>query len=64
MDRGPVLCPYCDDRIGVYEPMIAITPYGARRASIASEPLLAKTDTILLHPVCYGTEPYERGENS
>lgn len=64
MDRGLVLCPYCGDRIGVYEPMIAITRYGARRTSIAGESLLTAGDTILLHPVCYGTEPYERGENS
>jgi len=63
MDRGFVLCPYCGDRIGVYEPTIAITPYGARRTSVAREPLLKASDTILLHPVCYGTEPYERGEN-
>ena len=64
MDGGPVLCPYCGDRIGVYEPMIVITPYGARRTAMAREPLLAARGPILLHPACYGIEPYERGENA
>lgn len=58
------MCPLCGDRIGVYEPMIVITPYGARRTSRAREPLLPPTDGILLHDGCYGVEPYERGENA
>lgn len=63
-DHGSVVCPLCGDRIGVYEPMIVITPYGARRTSRAREPLLPRTDRILLHDACYGIEPYERGENA
>jgi hypothetical protein len=61
--HGFVLCPLCGDRIGVYEPMIVITPYGARRTSRAREPQLPRTGAILLHDGCYGIEPYERGEN-
>lgn len=56
-------CPLCGDRIGVYEPTIVITPYGARRTSRANEPRLAASGVILLHDGCYGVEPYERGEN-
>lgn len=58
-----VVCPMCGDRIGVYEPMIVITPYGARRTSRARDPQLAESGEILLHDGCYGVEPYERGEN-
>jgi hypothetical protein len=64
MERhGFVVCPLCGDRIGVYEPMIVITPYGARRTSRANEPRLPESGAILLHNGCYGVEPYERGEN-
>ncbi|HSC02815.1 MAG TPA: hypothetical protein VLC49_05830 [Solirubrobacteraceae bacterium] len=61
--HGFALCPLCGDRIGVYEPMIVITPYGARRTSSACEPTLPQSGAILLHEACYGIEPYERGEN-
>lgn len=61
--HGFTLCPLCGDRIGVYEPMIVITPYGARRTSRAREPTLPQSGAILLHNDCYGIEPYERGEN-
>jgi hypothetical protein len=57
-----VICPLCSERIGVYEPMIVITAYGARRTSRAREPM-AQGGNILLHDACYGIEPYERGEN-
>jgi hypothetical protein len=60
---GFTLCPLCGERIGVYEPMIVITPYGARRTSRAREPALPQSGAILLHNDCYGIEPYERGEN-
>ncbi len=60
---GFSLCPLCGERIGVYEPTIVITPYGARRTSRAREPTLAQSGAILLHNDCYGIEPYERGEN-
>ena len=62
--NGFVLCPLCGDRIGVYEPMVTITPYGARGTSRAREPLLPQTGAIVLHRSCYGIEPYERGENA
>lgn len=62
--HGFVVCRLCGDRIGVYEPMIVITPYGARRTSRAREPTLPQSGSILLHDGCYGTEPYERGENT
>ena len=58
-----VVCPLCGDRIGVYEPMIVITRYGARRTSRGHGPRLAESGAILLHEGCYGVEPYERGEN-
>jgi len=58
-----VVCPLCGVRIGVYEPMIVITPHGARRTSRANEPRLAESGAIFLHDGCYGVEPYERGEN-
>jgi hypothetical protein len=61
--QGFVFCPLCGERIGVYEPMIVITPYGARATSRVREPLLADSGAILLHGGCYGIEPYERGEN-
>jgi hypothetical protein len=61
--HGFALCPLCGDRIGVYEPMIVITRYGARGTSRAREPVLPERDPILLHAGCYGVEPYERGEN-
>lgn len=61
--HGFVICPLCGDRIGVYEPTIVITRYGARRTARAAEPALAEGDSILLHDSCYGIEPYERGEN-
>jgi hypothetical protein len=56
-------CPLGGGRIGVYEPMIVITPYGAQRTSRARDPTLPQSGAILLHNDCYGSEPYERGEN-
>ena len=41
---GFTLCPLCGDRIGVYEPMIVITRYGARGTSRAREPVLPESD--------------------
>ena len=61
--HGFAICPLCGDRIGVYEPMIVITRYGARRTARACEPLLPERGEILLHDGCYGIQPYERGEN-
>ena len=49
--------PLCGERIGVYEPMIVITPYGARRTSRAREPTLPRSGAILLHNDCHGIEP-------
>ena len=58
------MCTLAGDRIGVYEPMIVITPYGARRTSQAREPQLPRIGAILMRGGCYGIEPYERGENA
>ncbi len=60
---GFTLCPRCCGRVGVYEPMIVITPHGGRRTSRAREPTLPQSGAILLPDDCYGIEPFERGEN-
>ena len=46
------LCRFCGDRIGVYEPTIALEPAGARLTSLAREPDLGERDRGLMHRVC------------
>jgi hypothetical protein len=47
------LCADCGDRIGIYEPIVAAGPSGARRTSLAREPqLIDDDDTLLLHVDC------------
>jgi hypothetical protein len=46
------LCPFCGDRIGLYEPIIALEPDGRRQSSLASEPSLSEGPATLIHAVC------------
>ena len=45
-------CAHCRDRIGVYEPTIAVGPGGTRRTSVASDPDLVDGDELLFHVEC------------
>jgi hypothetical protein len=47
------LCAACGDRVGVYEPIVAVDPAGPRETSLAREPaLIDDDDTLLLHAGC------------
>jgi hypothetical protein len=52
-DHGPrVRCATCGELIGVYEPLVLVTPDGARATSIAAEPELLATGWAGHHPGC------------
>jgi hypothetical protein len=49
-----VRCDYCDERIGVYEPMVELTGDLARRTSRAADPRLDSAGaSTLFHGACY-----------
>ena len=47
-----ILCRLCGGRIGVYEPIVALTAEGDRETSRAREPDLTRDD-VLMHAQCY-----------
>jgi hypothetical protein len=49
---GFVTCAFCGDRIGVYEPVVAVQPASTRRTSLAHEPELQESDATLFHLGC------------
>jgi hypothetical protein len=50
---GIVVCPHCRDRIGRYEPVVAVDPEGIRITSLAREPHIAAASFELLHRHCF-----------
>jgi hypothetical protein len=46
------ICEHCDDRIGVYEPLVVVEPTGFRETSLAREPELRSAGKVLLHAAC------------
>ncbi len=53
MPRRPyAICALCGDRIGVYEPMIAVEDGAARRTSLLREPDLRGGSAALFHTEC------------
>ncbi len=52
-------CAHCGDRIGVYEPTIALGPGGIRRTSVASEPDLVGGDELFFHAECASLSRHE-----
>jgi hypothetical protein len=48
------VCPHCGDRIGVYEPTMVVEPDSVRITSMANEPHLRNSGTIMFH-AGYGT---------
>ena len=51
MDRWR--CGYCDEIIGVYEPMIVLLPSGSRMTSRAAERDLTDVPEASFHRVCF-----------
>ncbi len=47
-----LMCPYCEERIGVYEPVIVLGHAGTRRTSLAAEPEIRAGQTLILHAAC------------
>ena len=43
------LCAFCGDRIGVYEPVVALEPEGRTKTSLAREPSLSRAASALMH---------------
>jgi hypothetical protein len=54
---GPVICPICGERVGVYEPTAVIEADGARLTSLAREPELRGLGISLLHAACATAQP-------
>jgi hypothetical protein len=48
-----VRCEYCDERIGVYEPMVELTGDLARRTSLAADPQSDAGRGRVFHATCY-----------
>jgi hypothetical protein len=46
------ICAHCGDRIGVYEPTIAVGPDHIRRTSLAKEPALLDGEEAFFHTEC------------
>jgi hypothetical protein len=63
MQRKPfVTCAHCFDRIGMYEPTIAIGEGQTRLTSLTAEPGLRDSGLVLLHESCVAdyaaTQPF------
>jgi hypothetical protein len=53
VEREPfVICAHCFQRIGLYEPTVAIDQGQTRRRSLTAEPGLQDGDLVLLHKNC------------
>jgi len=46
-------CSHCGDRIGVYEPLVAIDDGRARETSRAAEPEMTHTSDLCYHRTCF-----------
>ncbi len=47
------VCALCGDRIGVYEPLVALTADPPRRTSLARDPQVCREKAVLVHANCY-----------
>lgn len=53
-DRSQRLrCSHCSDVIGVYEALIALTPYGPLQTSLVADPWLAQAAHTCFHAACH-----------
>jgi len=50
-------CTLCEERIGVYEPIVYVSEDSVRHTSLAAEPSLQSEahENALFHRACYGT---------
>lgn len=48
-----VVCRHCGDRIGVYEPLVALTDGQARETSRAADPQAAAGAALCYHRECF-----------
>ncbi len=49
----PVTCAVCRECIGVYEPLVLVANEVPRQTSLAREPQLSDSDSVLLHAGCF-----------
>jgi len=47
-----LLCPVCNDVIGVYEPLLVVDAESARTSSLAREPPLGSGHGVIIHRAC------------
>ena len=50
---GRLRCHYCDDVIGVYEPLVVLGVDGSRATSLAAEPSLLALAPACAHAACH-----------
>ena len=48
-------CAVCEDTIGVYEPLVVLSDFDARRTSLAIDPSAADTADAVFHSACVPT---------
>lgn len=48
-----VVCRHCGDRIGVYEPLVALADGHVRETSRAADPLAGADDVLCFHRECF-----------
>ncbi len=56
-----LVCVVCGDRIGFYEPIVALECTGGRKTSLAKEPDLPQQHPILLHTHCFPGQTPDEG---
>jgi hypothetical protein len=47
-----LLCPFCNDTIGVYEPLVVFSGGAVHRTSLARDPRLRSGEELVLHLAC------------
>jgi hypothetical protein len=50
--EAALLCPFCNDTIGVYEPLVVFSGGAAHRTSLARDPRLRFGEELVLHVAC------------
>lgn len=48
-----ITCNHCSDVIGVYEPLVLVTPTGRHQTSLAADPAVFESDRPRYHRACY-----------
>ncbi len=50
--QDTIMCAFCADPVGVYEPLTVLSDDGDRQTSLAMEPAVAGDELPLMHAAC------------